>query len=146
MKTMFLTMLAVAFALGGCSQNLTATHLPSLVQNALQVKFPNAQNLEWEKEGSLYEAEFTLAQVEHTALVNAAGQVVSHKQDIASADLPEVITLALKRDFQAFLIDDVEKVEKDGQVLYQVELENHNEDLKKVFTANGTLSTATFWD
>ncbi|MBC3538542.1 PepSY-like domain-containing protein [Rufibacter sediminis] len=146
MKTIFLAMLASSGTLWGCSQQLTGTHLPSLVQNALQVKFPAAQNIEWEKEGNLYEAEFTVNLVEHTALVDATGKVMSYKQDITSAQLPETVTVALKRDYQAFQMDELEKVEKDGQVVYQVELENANEEVKKVYAPDGTQANVIFWD
>ncbi|WP_210486261.1 PepSY-like domain-containing protein [Rufibacter aurantiacus] len=145
-KAMILAMLPAAFTFWSCNQHITPTQMPSLVQNALQVKFPAAKDVEWEKEGNLYEAEFTMGTTEHAALVNPAGQVVAHKQDIVASELPAPVLAAVQRDFKAYLLDDLEKVEQNGKVLYQVELENSNGDLKKVYDANGKLEETAFWD
>ncbi|RNI25720.1 PepSY-like domain-containing protein [Rufibacter latericius] len=146
MKTLFLAFLATSSSLWSCSQNITPSQLPSLVQNSLQAKFTGAQSIDWEKHGNLYEAEFEMAQVEHTVLLDATGHIISHKQDIASTELPAPVSMALKRDYPAFLMDDLEKVEKDGQMFYQVELENNNEEVHKVYTPNGALSNVTYWE
>ncbi|GAB2531168.1 PepSY-like domain-containing protein [Rufibacter soli] len=146
MKTMYVTLLVAASTLWGCSQKVTASNLPSLVKSSLQTKFPAATAIEWEKEGQAYEAEFLLGQVEYTALLDSTGQILATKQDLTAADLPETVSQALKRDFQAYLVEDVEKVERNGQVFYQVELEKQTEELKKVYDANGTASEVPYWD
>ncbi|WP_181304223.1 hypothetical protein [Rufibacter sp. XAAS-G3-1] len=146
MKT---TLLIIAMATGtlwSCGQRITAGQLPSLVQNSVQVKFPQAERIDWEKEGQHFEAEFVVAGVEHTVLLDSVGHVLMQKQDITAAQLPPAVSVALKRDFQAYLMDDLEQVEKQGQVYYQIELENNNEDLKRVYASNGTVVNTRFWD
>ncbi|WP_207432338.1 hypothetical protein [Sabulibacter ruber] len=146
MKKRLFILLAVAAPALGCSQKLTGVQPPSLVQNSLQVKYPAAKMVEWEKEGALYEAEFAINQIEHTVLLDATGRVVMHKQEITSSELPQEVTLGLQRDFPSHLLDDLEKVEKDGRVYFQVELENNNQDLKKVYASDGSVANLPFWD
>ncbi|GGK57550.1 PepSY-like domain-containing protein [Rufibacter glacialis] len=146
MKTILLSLSMAAGTLLGCSQHLTPGQLPSLVQNSVHVKFPQAKIIEWERTGAHFEAEFDIAGIDHTVLVDTTGQILMQKQDITSAQLPQAITVALQKDYQAYLIDDLEKVEREGQVYYQVELENQNEDLKKVYAATGALAEIAYWD
>ncbi|MGV3538537.1 MAG: PepSY-like domain-containing protein [Rufibacter sp.] len=146
MRTLMISLMAAGSLSIGCSQKINVSDLPSVVQNGLKSQFPAAANLEWEKAGEFYEAEFDLNQVELTAQVDATGKVVAVKQDVAVTDLPSSVSEALKRDFPAHQIDDLEKVERSGQVLYQVELENANQDVQRVYTQEGTQSQASYWD
>jgi uncharacterized membrane protein YkoI len=147
MKTTFLTIaLAGGTLLGGCSQRITAATIPSLVQNAVQVKFPEAKTIEWEKKGTNYEAEFEIAGLEHTVLLDSTGHLLMQKQDINAAQLPEAVTTAFQRDFQGFQVDDLEQVTQQGQVYYQVELEKSLRSVKKVYAAQGAEANISYWD
>ncbi|WP_205499664.1 hypothetical protein [Rufibacter psychrotolerans] len=146
MKKLVLVLVAAAGASWGCSQRLASVQAPSLVQNAVQVKYPGVKTIDWEKQGDLYEAEFEVGMVEHTALLDATGHILMQKQDIGVAELPQPVALALQRDYQAYQKEDLEKVEKAGQVYYQVELENPNGDLQKVFAADGSSASLAYWD
>jgi len=147
MKTIVMMMLASSYSFLGCSQNLAVGELPSLVQNGLKTQFPTATDVEWEKNGNLFEAEFDINQTDHTALLDGTGKIVMHKQDIEATQLPEPVAKALRTNFSGYQIDDLEQVEKNGQTLYQVELEkNFGLDQKKVFSADGTPSTLEYWD
>ncbi|MFC6998616.1 PepSY-like domain-containing protein [Rufibacter roseus] len=131
----------------GCSQRLAVSNVPSLVQNSLKTQFPAAANIEWDKQGNSFEAEFDLNQTEHTALLDATGKILMYKHDVDTTQLPEPVMSSIKRDFAAYVVDDLEKVEKDGQTFYQVELESSsNQDLTKVFAQDGTQSSISYWD
>ncbi|MBA9077022.1 MULTISPECIES: PepSY-like domain-containing protein [Rufibacter] len=146
MKASMIALITAGTVFMGCSQKITPENLPSVVKNAVHSKFPAAQVVEWEKEGSLFEAEFAIGQTEYTALVDGTGNIVKSKQELTAADLPAEIAMTLKKDFQAYLVEDVERVEQQGQVYFQVELENNNEELKQVYTAAGTAASVPFWD
>lgn len=139
-------MLAAGSTLFGCSQQLSVDKLPSLVQNSFKTQFPAAAAVEWEKKGEQYEAEFELNQLENTVLLDASGKVLMHKADLQVTELPAQVAQALQKDFPSHQIDDLEKVERDGQTLYQVELENTNGEETKVYTAQGTLSSVSYWE
>ncbi|WP_221175692.1 PepSY-like domain-containing protein [Rufibacter immobilis] len=142
----WLSMLALSGLLMNCTQRINMSNLPSVVQNSLKNHYPAATNPEWEKKGDHFEAEFDIQGQEHTVLIDASGQVLMRKQDVATAELPQPVSGALQRDYQAYLVDDVEKVEKNGQTYYQVELENNNQDLKKVYALDGSVADVPYWD
>ena len=146
MKALWITVLAVGTSLTGCSQKISMANMPSVVQNGLKTQFPNAVNLEWEKNGDMFEAEFDVTQQEYAALVDATGKVVAVKQEIDATQLPAPILQQIKTSHQDYTLDDVEKVERDGQVLYQVELQKTMREVKQVYTSAGASSSETFWD
>jgi hypothetical protein len=51
--------------------------------------------------------------------------------------LPKTIQEAVSRKFSKFRIDDADKLEKDGQTYYQVELDKGLMEKKLVFTPDG---------
>jgi uncharacterized membrane protein YkoI len=148
MKTMLLTMLIVGgLSLAACSQRLSAKDTPALVQNALQARFPQATEVEWEKQKDLFEAEFNQGAQEHAVLIDAAGTIKMIKQEIAAQDLPAAIAEVLRQEHPGFRVDDTERLEKDGQVYYQVELEKGFREQQLVLGAGGRkAANVSYWD
>ena len=148
MKTcllLFLTMLGLTPA--ACSQRLTAKDTPALVQNSVKARFPHATDLEWEKKKDLFEAEFIQGQQEYSVLLDAAGTIRMIKQEIAATSLPATIAEVLKKNYAAYTLDDAERIEKDGEVFYQVELEKGLREQHLVFGANGRKNLQLpYWD
>lgn len=148
MKTSLILFLALMGAsLGACSQQLAAQETPALVQNTLKAHYPAATLVEWEKKKDLFEAEFTVDQQDYSVLIDAAGTITMVKQDLAVTQLPAAIADVIKKEYAAYTLDDLEKIEKGGEVFYQVELEKSLWDKKLVFTASGQPAAGqTYWD
>jgi hypothetical protein len=148
MKTyllLFLTMAGLTPA--ACSQRLTAKDPPALIQNTLKARFPNATEVEWEKKKDLFEAAFFQGPQEHSVLLDATGTIRMIKQDIAATELPAAIAEVLKKNYAAYTLDDSERIEKGGEVFYQVELEKGMREQHLVFAANGgKTSQLPYWD
>ena len=96
MKEKMLGVLIVAGLLTACSnQEISSSKVPSVVLNAVSEQFPVQEEVEWKKQGNLYEAEIDLNDsVDITVQVNEAGQVLLQKQDIGAAELPAAIQSA----------------------------------------------------
>ena len=147
MKIFMISAIFSGFALTACSQDIASKDVPSIVQNAVKAKYPNAQTIDWEKQNENYAAEFKTDSAEYEVLVNATGNVLMVKQDIEPAELPAAISNAIAADFKGFKIDDAERVEKDGTVFYQVEIEKFLSEKQLVFSADGTKTDAhSYWD
>ena len=148
MKTyllLFLTSLGLSAA--ACSQRLTAKDTPALVQNSVKARFPYATEVEWEKKKDLFEAEFIQGQQEHSVLLDVTGTIRMIKQDIAATELPAAIAQVLEKNYAAYTLDDSERIEKEGEVFYQVELEKGIREQHLVFGANGQENTQLpYWD
>ena len=125
--------------LASCSSGKVASDkVPSVIVNAVNQKFPEASNIDWEKNGMVYEAEFIEQLSELTVELDASGQILRVKQDIPVNSLPTVVSGMLASRYKEFTIDDVEKIEWNKQVLYQVELNGKGRTEKHlVFMENG---------
>jgi hypothetical protein len=116
--------------------------VPSVVVNAFQQKFPKAYDLEWEKKGEWYEVEFDLAFKDHKTVIDGAGKIVKHKEEISSSDLPAAVKEAIKHGFSRYKTDDACRIETEGIVIYKVELENSTEERKIYFSEDGKIMEA----
>ena len=130
-----------------CRQNINAKYIPALVINALQVKFPDANKVEWEKINNLYEADYEIASAEYSALIDASGKMVMYKQEIPETELPVTLSGALRQNFSGYTLEETERIYKNGEVFYQIELEKNNQELNQVFSENGQASTGLkYWE
>lgn len=142
MKLVLLFMTVISISLMSCAQNISAKKVPSVVQNAVQAKFTGAADIEWEKKSDLYEAEFSMGATDYAAYINSSGKLIVYKQDIKDTELPAAIMAAIGREHAGFTIDEAEKIEKDGVLYYQVELEaSGKKDKELVYAADGTIAS-----
>lgn len=150
MKGQLLTVVAVTLMTISCrSQDISPNKVPSVVLNTVKAKYPAAQDVDWEKHSNYYEAELDLNDsTEVTLRIDAAGTLLMQKQDVSVYELPNSITTVLQNQYKDYHVDDVEKLEKDGSVYYQVELERNGEkDVKRVFAADGREEkTIAYWE
>ena len=147
MKRPFLFVTAMSLSLMACGQNISATDVPSLVLNAFKAKFVSAVDIEWEKKKNYYEADFEIGTTDHEVQINQAGNILLHKQKISTLDLPKVITDQITAKFKDFKLDEADKLEKDGKVYYQVELDKRFTEKRMVFAENGEeTKSISYWD
>ena len=67
MRKVTLLIPVVTISLASCAMDVPAGKVPSVIENTLQSKFPNATKMDWEKKGELYEVEFNMNNVEYMA-------------------------------------------------------------------------------
>ena len=147
MKTSILMLAGSIVTLSACSQHIKADKVPSVVENTVKAKFTGASTIEWEKAGNIYEAEFKIGTAEWTAEIDSSGKLIRQKIEIKADELPAEIIRALDSLYKGQRVDEAEKVEKDGLVFYQVELDAKPKDLELVFSVDGTLLTdPIYWD
>lgn len=143
MKTLMIVFLTMGLATASMGQNIPKSEVPSIVLNAFQAKFSNATEVEWELKGDEYKAEFEIGKRNHDVWIDKTGAIKKHKEDFPKKDLPAAITQKLEKEFQTYRIDDADKIELDGKVFYQVELENGTDERKLLLTADGKLESNT---
>ena len=120
------------------SQDIPQSQVPSVVVNTLKAKFPKTTGLEWERRGELYEAEFDVKNTDHKALLDASGKLIMFKYDIRSSDLPKIVRNTIRNQYEGYRIDGAEKLDNEGIVFYQVDLDGQPSDQKLVITNDGT--------
>jgi hypothetical protein len=138
MKPFYFMILTFGVSLVSCGQDIPASKVPSVVVNTVQIKFPVADNIEWEKKKNYYEAEFMIDSSEHTVYIDATGKLLQHKKEIPTGSLPELIQKAVLSAHPGYLIDDVSLVDENGEISYEVELEaKGKKDKTVIFSITG---------
>ena len=148
MKLIMFCVATIGISLTSCSQHIAPGKVPSVVKNAVQAKHPAATNVDWEKHNDLYEAEFAVDSQEVTMRVDAAGKIIMQKQDVTPNELPAPVFAVISGQYKAYVLDDAEKIEKNGTIYYQVELDGtRKKDVLLVLDANGRVqSDMPYWD
>lgn len=121
------------------AQDISKKDVPSVVLNAVQSRYPHATDLEWEKRGDLYKAEFEVNNRDHELWIDSNGNIQTHREEISKSALPAVVSESIKANFEGYKIDDVDKIEKDGKVFYRVELDGRAGDRNVLFAADGSV-------
>jgi hypothetical protein len=147
MRVVMLGLLLSTYALVSCSQDIPAAKVPSVVQNAFKMEFAEAVDVEWEKKNKEYEADFEIGTIDYTALFDASGKMLVYKQDIEVNELPAEVNATLQKDFADYTLDDADKLVREGETYFQVELEGRLMEKKEVFSPTGELrEDIRYWD
>ena len=145
-----LILIPLALLIASCKgQNIAKEKVPSLVSNTLKSKFPTSNDVDWVKHGNIYEAELDINDsTELSVRIDESGKVLMQKQDIAVSELSAKIIIAIQNQYPSYTVDDVEKIEKDGSIFYQVELKGKGKkELNLVFSTDGKEEeNITYWD
>ena len=150
MKRLIFIFIPLALLIASCKgQKITKEKVPSLVFNSLKAKYPVATDIDWKKQGTIYEAELDINDSTEVSLrIDEAGNLLMQKSDILLTELPQVINAAVQRQYAAYTIDDVEKIEQDGGIYYQVEMKaKGKKEVNIVFSADGKeVKNPAYWD
>ncbi|HTG57097.1 MAG TPA: PepSY-like domain-containing protein [Niabella sp.] len=138
MRTIFLLILLVT---SSClnAQEVQSKNVPSIIINALQLKFPKATDVVWELENGLYKAEFEIGRQEFEVWLDHSGKLKRWKQDFDKEKLPGAVKLAMKKSFDGFAPSSVERLQEGRNVFYKMRLTKAKEKHKVLFTEHGKL-------
>ena len=79
------------------------------------------------------------AKVETSVLIDENGTILEVKTEISKKILPEAVQNTLKTDFAGYEVEEVEKIESNGVIKYEMEAEKGKEEFELVFDANRKL-------
>lgn len=140
MKKLFLLLTLLGAVTISAAQDLHKRQVPSVVLNQFEKQFPKAKEVEWEKSGELYKVEFeTNWSDDHDVWYNAEGKMVKHKEELSSRNLPKSIQEYLSKEYKYYKIDDVERITENDEVIYKVEVERRDREIKLLFHEDGSL-------
>ena len=134
----------VVLAGGALCEPLPAKEVPVKVREAFQAKFPGVDKVEWKlKDDMIYEAEFTLKDVEIAAQFDDKGKWLETESAIEQSALPKEVVATISKEFKGYKIIETQKVERasDKPILYEVHVENAEEILKVQLEKNGTVAS-----
>jgi hypothetical protein len=136
------SLLFLAFLLNvlvAAAQPIKQKHLPSIVINAFQLKFPKATEDQWELERGFYKVEFILDGTIHEAWLDYMGRMERQKYGITVEQLPKAVRASLQKIFNGYRADNVERFEEGKTVYYKMRLLKSGEKRKVLFDPQGKL-------
>jgi hypothetical protein len=145
---MFVGAITVMAAACG-SQHISHEKVPSVVLNTLKAQYPITNQVMWEKDHDLYEADVRINDsTKVTICIDETGKLVMQKYDISASELPAPVIAALQTKYKEYAGDEAERLERDGRIYYQVELDHsRKKDLNLVLLPDGNEDKKMyFWD
>ncbi|WP_246067774.1 PepSY-like domain-containing protein [Changchengzhania lutea] len=111
---------------------------PQKVKDAFTTRFPNATDVEWEKESDTeWEAEFKLDGKEHTSNFMQNGTWVETEYEVAESEVPQVVMDPLNANFEGYNIEDMELSETATGTVYEFEIEKGEDEMEVVINSSG---------
>ncbi len=123
MKKIFVTIIAVLFASASFSQKVEESQVPSNVMNAFKARFANVMGVKWEKEDTVYAAEFLMNESPTEAEFNEKGDWFNTEWEIPTDYTPQAIKDYVNINYAKYKLREIVVTEfpVDGK-LYVVEI------------------------
>lgn len=129
-----------AVSLQSCDNDDDSISVSPQLQKALADKYPGATRIEWEPEAGYYVADFWYNNCETSAWFTPNGTWHMTETDILYENLPAEVQITFKKEYSAWRVDDVDKIERpDAETVYVIEVEKGNQELYLHYSPNGTL-------
>lgn len=120
------------------AQEIPQTQVPSVILNNFKKEFPKASDVDWEKQGDLYNVDFEIAWlVDYEAWFTELGELVKYTVEISGSDLPKAVRNAISKQYVGYRIDDAKKIIENGSETFKVELEKGTVETEVIFSKNG---------
>lgn len=145
MKKQVLTLLMLCFGGSLMAQDIPSSEVPNAVKNAFTKEFSNPRDVEWEKKGEYYNVEFEIGRNDHELWITPSGQIVRHKEELSSSELPAAIKNKISANHKGYRIDDVDKLTMGNKALYKVEIKNGQKEMDLIFDKDGKSYEKSDW-
>lgn len=108
--------------------------IPAIVETAFKNQYPDVKDVDWEKEGANYEAEFEAGKTEISVVIDPNGKILETETEMKASELPKNIQDYIAAHYNGQKIKEAAKiVHADGSVQYEAEV--NKKDL--IFSNNG---------
>jgi len=141
MKNILFPAALTMLTLGVQAQMLKPAQVPVAVMTTFRAKFPQVKSNTWEKEGTKYEAGFTLNGKTMSALITPAGKLIETETDMPPAQLPTAVRTKLSSNYKSYKINEAATIVRaDGSTVYEAEVARGGKAHDVLFNANGSLA------
>lgn len=140
MKKLLTLFVCIAFVAFSFAQK-PKEDAPAAAKTAFAAKYPAAKKVKWsiQKPGE-FEVEFTLNNVESSALYDATGKLLETEGEVNEAELPQAVKSTIAKEFAGYKLDEIEKsVDAKGVTTYEMEAVKGKSKFEISFDMNGKL-------
>jgi len=117
--------------------NISEKNVPKAVQNSFHAEYVSVTDVDWEKEGNLYEAEYEENNAEQTILVDAAGTILRTESEVLMSGIPAAIQVYVETNFKGFKMEEAVILKWDGNSFYKIEIDDDRKELDILFDMEG---------
>src|SRR5690349_10294539 len=124
MKKGFLALLALCAAGFANAQTIKESQVPTIVKSALKKKYPEAKDVQWEKEKGNYEANWGgKSKEDNSVLFSESGDFIEVVKAIPITQLPAAVQSYVKAHYKGAKITEAGKVtDAKGKLSYEAEV------------------------
>ena len=136
-KITLLTLTGILISFTACDKEASA---PQKVKDIFAQKFPNATDVEWEKESDTeWEARFKLNGKEYSSNFMQDGTWVETEYEVSESDIPQAVLDAINTNFEGYEVEDIELTEtKDGKA-YEFSIEKDGDEVEVIIDSSGNV-------
>ena len=139
MKRIIGLLLLTIFAGYTFAQDISQKNVPAVVLNAFQLKFPNATDTDWRLEKGNYRIKFEVNNKDNELFLDDRGNMLKHHQDLYGSEVPESVLKTIKSKVALFDLNDADRFEEGGKLMYEINFEIGNKDHDFWIDGNGKL-------
>ena len=121
------------------AQDINQSNVPAIVLNAFQLKFPNASDVDWKLEKGKYRVNFDVNNKDHQLIIDDKGKLLKLKQELWVSEIPKEVLGTMQSKVTYYDLNDATKLEEGGEVVYEINFENGDEDYDFLIGGNGKL-------
>ena len=136
MKKIIFTLVLIIGASCAYSQNIPEESVPSPVKDNLYANY-KANNVTWELENEVYEAEYLENGMEKSIHLNATGDIIAVETHIDPHNLPEGSLTYINDNYPGSSINEAEYIEIHSGNFYGVELTHNGTNIELLFDERG---------
>ncbi len=137
------TLLNFTFILGVVgflsAQDLRKNEVPQIHQDNFKAHFPDARDVEWEKQNEYYKVEFEEGPLDRDIWYTIDGEIHKRELEMKSSDLPKPVKKQLAEKYKDFRVDDCELITENSEEFYKIELESRDQEKVVQIKENGEI-------
>ena len=126
-QIVFLVIFLLLYNLGR-TQNIEQSNVPAVVLNAFQLKFSNASDISWKKEGKNYRIEFKVHNKKNKLLLDYKGNMIKHIQNLYLSEIPKTVLKTVGANVTYYDINNARKIQEKGETTYEIYFKNNGKD------------------
>ena len=135
-----IALLILSFFVGNTfAQDINQKNVPAVVLNAFKIKFSNATDIDWQLEKGNYRIRFEVNNKDNELYLDDRGKVLKHHQDLYGSEVPESVLKTIKSKVALFDLNDADRFEEGGKIMYEINFEIGNKDHDFWIDGNGKL-------
>ncbi len=109
------------FGAHAVAQSISQKNVPAVVLNSFQLKFPNAEDIQWKLKDGDYEVRCKVNDKLNEVIINYKGHILKHHQDLYVSEIPGVVLETIRSKEPFFDVGDADKIEENGKTVYEID-------------------------